>query len=272
MRLLAPFVTFVAFVLIQGHIKLELTPAKAFTTLSLIGLLSSPFNTLLRAIPALKSALACFGRIQNFLVSPSRQPHVLRLNAPTDADGCLSGHELSINTTYLDLVTDENIELVNLTPQMGNFSHPIMIDVRNASFAWTVGGPPIIHDVSCSVLRNSFVFVIGPVGCGKSTLLKGLMSETPSSRGFVYCSSSGISFVDQTPWIQNTTIQQNIIGPAILDEEWYREVVRACCLDHDIAALSNSHGILVPALAKVSKKQGELTLDQTASLAVRESL
>jgi hypothetical protein len=50
---------YVAFVLIQGHTKVQLTPPTAFTTLSLAGLLSIPFNTLLRAIPQVKSAMAC---------------------------------------------------------------------------------------------------------------------------------------------------------------------------------------------------------------------
>ncbi|KAE9371145.1 putative multidrug resistance-associated protein [Stipitochalara longipes BDJ] len=202
MRLLAPFVTFVAFVLIQGHTKLQLTPATAFTTLSLVGLLSSPFNTLLRTIPQVKSALACFTRIQSFLVSPSRQPHVLPLEHST-------------------------------------------VDVRNASFSWSLDSPPIIKIASFSVTRNSFVFIIGPVGCGKSTLLKGLMSETPSSQGFVYSSASGCSFVDQTPWVQNTTIRRNIIGPAILDDDWYQEVIRACALDHDIEAMPDLNDTIV---------------------------
>jgi ATP-binding cassette subfamily C (CFTR/MRP) protein 1 len=195
-----------------------LAAATAFTALSLIGVLSNPVNTLLRAILTLKLALACFNRIQKFLKSPSRQPHVLPLNASPNIDDRKSSQELGIKITPLDLVAGENIELGKVDPQGRCYSNLAMIDVRNVSFAWTVNGPPIINNISFSVLRNSFVFIIGPVGCGKSTLLKDLMSETPSSQGFVYSSSSGSAFVDQTPWIQNTTIRKNIIGPSILDE------------------------------------------------------
>jgi ATP-binding cassette subfamily C (CFTR/MRP) protein 1 len=127
------------------------------------------------------------------------------------------------------------------------------MDVRDASFAWTIGGLPIIHNVSFSIFRNRLVFIIGPVGCGKSTLLKGLLSETPSCQGFVYSGASRCSFVDQTPWIQNTTIRRNIIGPAIPDVDWYEEVLRACALDHDIAAMPDSHGTFVPASDEASK-------------------
>ena len=242
MRLLAPFVTFVTFVLIQGHTTIQLTPATAFTTLSLVGLLSSPFNTLLRTIPQVKSALACFTRIQKFLESTSRQPHLLPLE-PTTGHQVLDSDKSS-KTPDWDVTVDGDIELQDLVPQKGGPTFSTMIDVRNVSFSWTPSGPPIIKNASFSIPRNSFVFIIGPVGCGKSTLLKGLMSETPSSQGFVYSGASGCSFVDQTPWIQNTTIRQNIVGPAILDENWYQEVITACALEHDIAAMPDSHGIL----------------------------
>jgi ABC-type bacteriocin/lantibiotic exporter with double-glycine peptidase domain len=73
-------------------------------------------------------------------------------------------------------------------------------------------------------------------------LLKGLLGETPSSQGFVYSSFPSTAYVDQTPWIQNGTIQQNILGVSTFDEPWYRQVVRACALEHDIALMPKGHG------------------------------
>ena len=112
-----------------------------------------------------------------------------------------------------------------------------MIDVRNASFGWSHTATPQINDVTFSVHRGDFVFIVGPVGCGKSTLLKGLMSETPSLKGFVYGNTLESAFNDQTPWIQNATIRQNIVGMSAFHKTWYAEVVAACALDYDIAAL-----------------------------------
>ena len=104
-----------------------------------------------------------------------------------------------------------------------------MIVAQNASFSWVAGSGPIVRDVSFTLRRNQFCFIIGPVGSGKSTLLKGLLGETPSSQGFVYSSFPTTAYVDQTPWIQNGTIQQNILGVSTYDEPWYRQVVRALC-------------------------------------------
>jgi ABC-type multidrug transport system fused ATPase/permease subunit len=241
---LAPFVTFLVFVLIQSYTHMELTAATAFTALSLIGMLAQPLSALLRTIPVLKSALACFERIQTFLESPSRQPHVLPLDSSLNSDGPEFKRELDVKDSPLDLVTDQEIELGIVDRRRGHFSGTILMHVHNASFAWTTDGPPVVKDVNFSVSRGNFVFVIGPVGCGKSTLLKGLMDETPFSKGLVNRSTSKSSFVDQTPWIQNDSIQQNIIGPSILDEAWYEEVVRVCALNHDLAALPDSHGAL----------------------------
>jgi hypothetical protein len=72
---------YTAFVLIQGHTKVQLTPATAFTTLSLAGLLLIPFNTLLRAIPQVKSALACSRGFRSSLNLPLDSPTFVTFHA-----------------------------------------------------------------------------------------------------------------------------------------------------------------------------------------------
>jgi ABC-type bacteriocin/lantibiotic exporter with double-glycine peptidase domain len=100
------------------------------------------------------------------------------------------------------------------------------------------------------VYKKQFVFIVGPVGSGKSTLLKGLLGETPSSQGFVYCKQTPIGYVDQTPWIQNGTIQQNILGVSNYEDDWYRQVIYVCALDHDISIMPKGHGKLISPVTK----------------------
>jgi ABC-type multidrug transport system fused ATPase/permease subunit len=178
------------------------------------------------------SALACFGRIQSFLEADSLQRHVLPLN-----DSSYLSIRKVRQSIDLEPQDAKNIELQDLGSKLA--SQPAVMNVRNASFSWGNDAAPIVNDVSFSIQRGNTVFITGPVGCGKSTLLKGLMSETPSSQGFVYSNISEIAFVDQTPWVQNVTIQQNAVGPSILNQAWYDEVVHACALDHDIASMPN---------------------------------
>lgn len=243
MRVLAPFVTFLVFALIQDYEKLNFTSAAAFTGLSLVGMLSNPVNTMLRTIPTLKAALACFDRIEKFLESPSRELIFIPLEDTFKASGQgVKNTEQDITTVHSQGSNQVNPVNVKLSSRKQRDPSPTLVEVRNAGLSWTED-TPIITDVSFSVARKGFVFIIGPVGCGKSTLLKGLMSETPFSQGTVHRDSCTSAFADQKPWIQNTTIRQNIIGPSLLNSAWYEEVVVACALDHDIAMMTDSHGM-----------------------------
>ncbi|KAJ5182197.1 hypothetical protein N7449_012344 [Penicillium cf. viridicatum] len=220
MRVLAPFVTFLVFALIQDYENLNFTSATAFTGLSLVGMLSNPDREISR-VPISQTNIHTAGRV------------------PQDQ---WPGWE-----NYITLSQDsnqENMATVKLSSGQQHDPSPTIIEVQNAGFAWAPH-TTIITDVSFSVARKGFVFIIGPVGCGKSTLLKGLMSETPFSQGTVYRDSSTSAFADQKPWIHNTTIRQNIIGPSLLSAAWYEEVVVACALDHDIAMMPDSHDTIV---------------------------
>lgn len=125
------------------------------------------------------------------------------------------------------------IELKNLSPLLRPQETSPLLVITNASFGWNPDARPDVSDDSITLLRRQFAFIIGPVGSGKSTLLKGILGETPSSQGFVYSDSRSIAYNDQTPWIQNATIQQNILGISSFEEPWYSQVIRACALELD---------------------------------------
>ncbi len=187
-------------------------------------------NMFIQTIPALNVAMACFTRIQSFLNSDALQDHRLPMTPPnrhvgSSACASLSGIELETLNTY-----NSNPELeLNL------------VSIRNASFSWNTSAEPVIRDLSFNLERHKLYFLVGPVGSGKSTLLKGLLGETPSSQGFVYSSSKGTAFVDQTPWIRSGTIKENILGISNFDESWYNQVVHVCALEADIAILPKGH-------------------------------
>jgi ATP-binding cassette subfamily C (CFTR/MRP) protein 1 len=228
--LLSPLATFVVFVIIANSTGKELDTAASFTALSLISLLAGPMNTLIRSIPELNGSMACLNRIQAFLNSGTRMDHRLPLNNSADLEDQPSS------------TSNSDIELKHLSPViLPKETSPIMI-MQNASFGWDSGARPDVSDISLTLLRRQFCFIIGPVGSGKSTLLKGILGETPSSQGFVYNNSQSIAYNDQTPWIQNGTIQQNVLGISSFEEPWYSQVIRACALEFDISKLPRGHG------------------------------
>lgn len=180
--------------------------------------------------------MACLRRIETFLKSDARRDHRLPLNVPADVDRIQESPP-----------SDSDVEMVNVAPNQVDpqlQQSPILV-AQNASFGWNLNELPTVSDVSFTLPRHQVCFVIGTIGSGKSTLLKGLLGETPSTQGFVYSSFPSSAFVDQTPWIQNCSIQQNILGISNFEESWYSQVVHACALEYDISKLPKGHGEFV---------------------------
>lgn len=97
---------------------------------------------------------------------------------------------------------------------------------------------PLLKDVNITFPPGSFTVISGPVGCGKTSLLRAILGEIPPVRGSVKLSTKRIAYCAQRPWLPNGSIRDVIQGyNPHRDEEWYRRVVDACCLSHDIEAL-----------------------------------
>lgn len=107
--------------------------------------------------------------------------------------------------------------------------------------------------------------IIGDVGSGKSSLLASMVGETlylnkdflqqngdekitsMEVKQSIRAESTGkrfqeapiiisedLSYVQQTPWIQNKTIKDNIVFGEPYDEAWYNETIRICELTRDL--------------------------------------
>ncbi|KAJ5806253.1 uncharacterized protein N7503_003855 [Penicillium pulvis] len=230
LRFLAPPVTFAIYTAVADK-EGSLDWTSAYTTLSLISLLASPVNTLIRAIPSMNTALASLGRIQEFLQSEGRRDHRILLE-----DFPVPARQIKSST--------EGLELTDLSPLRHRLASDV-ITARDVSFAWSRHATFAVHNVNLSVQKGQFCFIIGSTGCGKSTMMKGILGETPSTKGFLYTTYRDTAFVDQTPWIRNTSFKDNILGASNYNEIWYHEVVSACGLDQDVANLPNGHSTKV---------------------------
>lgn len=89
--------------------------------------------------------------------------------------------------------------------------------------------------------------LVGPVGCGKSTLLKGLLGETPQTSCRVSMPSSEIAYGDQSAWIMNGSILDNITAgmESDFDAGWYKTVCHACALDIDFRQMPDGDSTVV---------------------------
>ncbi|KAJ2887391.1 hypothetical protein FB639_001356 [Coemansia asiatica] len=78
--------------------------------------------------------------------------------------------------------------------------------------------------------------VVGSVGSGKSSLINALIGEIKQISGTIEISGT-IGYAPQVPWVMNSTIKDNILFGLPFDKEKYINVIEACALDVDLAAL-----------------------------------
>ncbi|OWB67367.1 hypothetical protein B5S30_g2725 [[Candida] boidinii] len=92
-----------------------------------------------------------------------------------------------------------------------------------------------LNNINLSIKKGEFVVITGLIGSGKSSLLNAISGFMRRSEGHVNVSGSLI-FCGQ-PWVQNTTIRENIVFGLPYDAEKYNKVLNACALESDLEIL-----------------------------------
>lgn len=93
-----------------------------------------------------------------------------------------------------------------------------------------------MKNINISVDKRKCVAVVGAVGSGKSSLISAFLGEMDKISGRVNTLGK-IAFVPQQAWIQNATLEENILFGKPMDRNRYEKVLRACALKTDIEIL-----------------------------------
>nr|CAH8872156.1 unnamed protein product [Trichobilharzia regenti] len=219
--LLISSATFVTYVLMSPEN--VLTAQKSFVCLALFNVLTFPLSTLAYILALTVQSKVSLSRIVNFLfneelVEQTIEKHhenKLRLNHEPE-EYCNNIGETSLLNTQYDIICTK--------ATLGWDSQTILF--RNLNF---------------SIPRGKFYGVVGPVGGGKSSLLSAILNEMHRFAGSIKVNGT-IAYVSQQSWCQNATIRDNILFNRTMDNEWYKEVVRKCCLLEDLRQLPNGDG------------------------------
>ncbi|EPE31810.1 P-loop containing nucleoside triphosphate hydrolase [Glarea lozoyensis ATCC 20868] len=224
--LISPLLALATYTAITKHRGDSLDPGAVFTALALMTLISQPLSVLFQSVPNLMAAVACFDRIQNFLKSEIRHDYRIA-PSPSISEKIPSITERATTSRISVTIGDESASLDTndcLT----------VISIQNGSFNWGKDAKPILHNINLKIQVSKLTMIVGPVGSGKTTLLKTFLGEVPSSAGSVKVSPNNISFCDQTPWLTNRTVRENILGFSEFDSSWYSTVLHACALEEDL--------------------------------------
>lgn len=189
-----------------------MTVSETFAAYAAIFIAALPLNNLLGHFPYYASGYACLLRIQNFLLLPEIQ----------DQRECPQADATE---------TEKSDGATTNAPQSA-----YAVEMNNVSTKSEASGH-ILQDVSLRIPSGSLAMMHGTVGSGKSAFLKALLGELKIDAGTIRVSTKRISYTSQSPWIQNTSIKDNVIGLSQFVDSRYKEVLFACALDKDLSEL-----------------------------------
>lgn len=267
--LIVSLVSFATFVWTGG----QLTAAKAFTSLSLFGILRFPLAMFPSVINNCIEALVSVERIESFLsageVEEGCCARVDTLGLGTgsgDADPRAGEHRATSSLPAVELKDASfSWSLAEVTPTAaagagagaGGGSAGAQAAATGAYQAVPDGpdsktpapapsparggngaapGRAVLSGVSLEVSRGELLAVVGRVGSGKTSLLHGMLGELHRINGSATIRGS-VAFVSQSPFILNDTLQNNILFGRPMIRSRYNMCLRVCQLEHDLKEL-----------------------------------
>lgn len=201
---LAPVLALTVYALYQGS--QAITPSKAFTTLSLVTLLSTPIHKSILGIPQALNALASIERIQAFITRED--------NGSEEHDG--NGRSMTPRE-QLGCLETTDIELSQLSTNQRTVSPAIT--VQEATVCTRPGGKQILTDVSLQVQPATLVCVVGPVGSGKTALLRAIIGDVRLNKGRIDLGNEGVAYCAQDPWLPNDTAKDIILSSTAFERD-----------------------------------------------------
>ena len=202
----------------------DLSTTNVFTSLSYLLLLTNPLTQLFQSIPQILAAMTCLKRIEKYLQSSSQ----------VDTRRFLGNGDVESNTTMLEGSSSED----------NKFNKACTI--KDGSFGWTPN-VIVLQNINLQIPRSQHTMIVGPVASGKSTLCKTLLGETPVAQGDTtfWTKFSQVAFCEQTSFLINATIRENILGEGFFDSPWYDEVIESVALGQDFNELTHGDYSLV---------------------------
>nr|GEX49465.1 ABC transporter C family member 12-like [Tanacetum cinerariifolium] len=191
---LVAVISFGFFTLLGG----ELTPSRAFTSLSLFTVLRTPLNTLPNLITQAVNAYVSLQRLEELFLAEER---TLLPNPP-------------------------------LEPGLP------AISIKNGNFSWDPNSPkPTLADINIDIPVGSLVAIVGGTGEGKTSLISAMLGELPPLENSSAIIRGTAAYVPQISWIFNATVRENILFGSKFEASRYWKTVDVTALGHDLDIL-----------------------------------
>ncbi|KAJ0945214.1 putative ABC-type xenobiotic transporter [Helianthus annuus] len=187
-------VSFGLFTLLGG----DLTPARAFTSLSLFAVLRFPLFMLPNTISQAVNVHVSLKRMEDLLLAEER---LLLPNPP-------------------------------LEPGLP------AISIRNGSFSWdSKSDKPTLSNINLDIPTGSLVAIVGSTGEGKTSLVSAMLGELPPVSDAHVVLRGTIACVPQVSWIFNAAVRDNILFGSPFEPAKYEKTLDVTALQHDLELL-----------------------------------
>ncbi|XP_021729901.1 ABC transporter C family member 2-like [Chenopodium quinoa] len=188
-------VSFGMFSLLGG----ELTPARAFTSLSLFAVLRFPLFMLPNIITQVVNANVSLKRLEELLLAEER---VLLPNPPLD-------------------------------PALP------AVSIKNGNFSWDLKAEkPTLANINLDIPVGSLVAIVGGTGEGKTSLISAMLGEVPALSSDTSAVIRGtVAYVPQVSWIFNATVRDNILFGSVFEPAKYETSLNVTALKQDLELL-----------------------------------
>ncbi|KAF7840257.1 ABC transporter C family member 2-like [Senna tora] len=187
-------ISFGVFTLLGGN----LTPAIAFTSLSLFAVLRFPLFMLPNIITQVVNAHVSLKRLEELLLAEER---ILMPNPPLE-------------------------------------SGLPAISIKNGYFSWDEKAErPTLSNINLDVPVGSLVAIVGSTGEGKTSLISAMLGELPPTADATVVMRGTVAYVPQVSWIFNATVRDNILFGSLFDPVRYEKAIDVNELRHDLELL-----------------------------------
>ncbi|KAI4194394.1 MAG: hypothetical protein LQ350_007789 [Teloschistes chrysophthalmus] len=207
--------------LTYAYLNHTLSPSIAFTTIAILGNLELTLTRIPQLITQAIDAWVSVRRIEDYLVSPEKS--------------VFTGRSESISFQDVSLAWPSDAQYAEEKKRF------------------------VLENVTLSFPHGEMSVVSGPTGSGKSLLLAAIVGEVERLTGTIslpqvpcrderfdheatpgnWIVGSMTALVAQSPWIEPTSIRENILFGLPMDSGRYQQTISACALTRDFAAFLN---------------------------------
>lgn len=232
-------ITFVVLFAIGG----SLDAANIFSSLSIFNVLTQVLFLLPMALAAGSDALVGINRVGQFIAAPEASDSEMLIKPSPETKTTMDSKGLSItldNATFQWPVFDRDDDKKDATMEEKDAPMEEKDDRQSSSGlsdSETVDSHtfPGLTDITLDIRKAEFLVITGVIGSGKSSLLNAISGFMARTKGQVNINGSLI--LCGQPWIQNTTVKENIVFGGDFDEKRYSDVIYACSLESDLSLL-----------------------------------